>query len=116
MSDRDLKALDDLFAQATDTQPDVPDALMAAVLRDAVDVQRSMRSAPPKGLWATLLEVIGGWPAVSGLAAAGITGLWIGVAPPVSLETAAAGLIGSTQQVDLFGTDPLSQFAVDEEG
>lgn len=115
MSDPDMNAVDRLLAQTADVRPEVPDPLMAAVLRDAVDVQRAMRLRPQKGLWATVLDLIGGWPAISGLAAAGITGIWIGVAPPIGLEYVAADLIGSTEQVDLLGVDPLIQFAVDEE-
>lgn len=116
MNDPDMKALDGLLAQAAETRPDVPDDLMAAVLRDAVDVQRAERMAPQLGLWDTILNVVGGWPGVSGLAAAGITGIWIGVAPPIGLEFVAADLFGSTQDVDLFGGDTLSQFDVEEEG
>lgn len=116
MNDPDMKALDGLLAQAANLQPDVPDGLMAAVLRDAVDVQRAVRLAPQQSLWEMILTMIGGWPGVSGLAAAGITGIWIGIAPPIGLEYVAADLIGSTQQVDLLGGDPLGQFDVDEEG
>lgn len=114
MTDPDMKALDAALADIADQHPQVPDALMTAVLRDAAHLQpRALVQPDPVGLWQAFLELIGGWPAVSGLAAAGVAGVWMGIAPPVALETAAAQMLGTTQVVDLFGTDTLSGFAVE---
>jgi hypothetical protein len=111
MTDPDMKALDAALAEAADHAPEVPDDLLAAVLRDAAFVQP--RPVVRESLWQTVLDLIGGWPAVSGLAAAGVAGVWIGMAPPVALESAAAQILGTTQTVDLFGVDTLGGFTVE---
>ncbi len=51
------------------------------------------------------LDVIGGWPTFSGLAAATVAGLWIGVAPPAALSDLSAGIWGATIEVPLFESD-----------
>jgi hypothetical protein len=99
--------LDDLFAQARGQGAQPSHALMARVLADADDVQAAMRSkqaAAPIGLWTRILDALGGWPAVSGLAAATVAGIWIGVAPPTSVQDLTASLLGDEVSVDLFAT------------
>lgn len=89
--------MDAIFAAARAHAPE-PDAdFLARVLDDAEAVQngfaaphasaRAHRGPAPglRGVFAAL----GGWPAVAGLGAAAVTGLWIGVAPPESLSTTA---------------------------
>ena len=100
--------LDDMFAQVRSVQSDPSDALTARVLADAVAVQAAsvaVQTVPPRGLWARMLDGIGGWPAVSGLAAATIAGVWIGVAPPSSMQDLTASFIGDEVSVNLFSTD-----------
>lgn len=106
MTDPNDKLLDDLFATARDAAPAASDALMARVLADATVAQQARRPAaePQKGLWQSLLDMLGGWPTLGGLAVAGVTGVWIGVAPPMALETLAAEVVGNTATVS-FGTD-----------
>jgi hypothetical protein len=99
--------LDDLFAQARGQDVQPSDALMARILADADDVQAAMRpkqAAAPSGLWTQMLDALGGWPAVSGLAAATVAGVWIGVAPPSSVQDLTATLVGDEVIVDLFAT------------
>lgn len=75
--------LDALFAEAKGDGPG-PD-LMARVLADAALVQAevSVVAAPPRGAWlAGLLGALGGWSAVSGITAAGIMGLAVGLYAP----------------------------------
>lgn len=117
MTDPEIKAVDAALTEAADQTPQVPDALMAAVLRDAAQLQPApTREAAPVrvSLWDSFLDLIGGWPAMGGLAAAGMAGVWLGFAPPVALEGAAAQLLGTVQTVDLLGADVLSSFDVDE--
>ncbi len=99
MTDPKGDMLDDLFAQARRVKPPVSDALMARVLADAALQQRPAAVTPG----VSLLDVIGGWFAVGGLAAATFAGLWIGVAPPVAVEDLTAGLLGDTVIVSLGG-------------
>jgi hypothetical protein len=53
-------------------------------------------------LWARLFDMLGGWPAVSGLAAATVAGIWVGVAPPASVESITASFLGDAVSVSLF--------------
>jgi hypothetical protein len=89
--------MDAIFAAAHAHAPE-PDAdFLARVLADAEAVQDGFAAVPEparaqrapacglRGVFAAL----GGWPAVAGLGAAAVTGLWIGVAPPESLSTTA---------------------------
>lgn len=118
MSDAKQNAVDQALTQAAKVKPDVPDDLMAAVLRDAARLQPgpAMAKAPQPGLWDALLDMIGGWPALSGVAAAGVAGVWIGVAPPAGLEALAYDTFGLTQTVDLLGADTLAGFAEEVDG
>jgi hypothetical protein len=105
---QDAAMIDRLLADmsAHDTSPS--DDLMARVLGDAAIVQEQLAAVPtrkPVSMWVQFGQLIGGWPALGGLAAAGVAGLWIGVAPPANLETFAAEMIGNTETVDLFGTE-----------
>ena len=97
-------------------RPVVPDHLMAAVLRDAATLQprTGVAEAVRPGIWAQFLDLIGGWPAAGGLAAAGVAGVWLGATLPAGLETAAATLLGQTQAIDLLGHDILAEFDVSE--
>ncbi len=96
--------VDDLFAQARNAKVTPPDDLMARILAEAETVQAGFTHAPQASrptLWATVLDAIGGWPAVGGLAAATVAGVWIGIAPPASIEEFSAGLIGDEVGVSL---------------
>ncbi|MEX0304463.1 MAG: hypothetical protein AB3N24_18750 [Leisingera sp.] len=86
-TDKALQELEDLFAASRAEPPAVPDHLTAAILEDAAREQPGLQPAAParrasKPLWRQLIEAIGGWPAIGGLAAASAAGLWIGIAPP----------------------------------
>jgi hypothetical protein len=99
--------LDDLFAQARGLDAQPSDALMARILTDADNVQTAMQpeqAAVASGPWTRFLDALGGWPAVSGLAAATVAGIWIGVAPPSSVQDLTASLMGDEVTVDLFST------------
>ncbi|UWQ61617.1 hypothetical protein K3723_12155 [Leisingera caerulea] len=86
-TDKALEELEDLFAAARSQRPGMPAPLNAAILADAAREQTGFRAARPERavrqpLWRQLIEAIGGWPAMGGLAAASAAGLWIGIAPP----------------------------------
>lgn len=108
----DDKMLEAVFAQAR--TPDlVPsegllDRIMMdadAVLADAAPVAAEAPRRPKQGFGAMVLDIIGGWPSFSGLAAATVAGLWIGVAPPAALSELSSGLWGDTIEVPLFDTE-----------
>ena len=133
-TDKDLKALDDLFATARRTSPAMPTLLADRILEDAADVQiaraevAARRLAPHPSapatlrpalrLWRQFQAAIGGWPAVGGLMAASLTGLWIGLAPPTFLPDPAelaqlAATTGSTDSVPFESFD--LAYLLDEE-
>jgi hypothetical protein len=108
--------LEELFATARRTRPDAPVALQAAILADAVLLQKTRnevlaaqqtagRHSTAHRLWRQFAAAVGGWPAVGGMAAASLTGLWIGLAPPSFLpdpvERFAAFSSGSQLITDL---------------
>lgn len=101
--------LDAFFAAAADDPILPPGDLMARVEAEALaEMPRAgavVASQP--GLLAQLMGALGGWPAVAGLAAACVTGVWIGASSPDSLQSVwtatEAGLDG-------IGMDPVSGF------
>jgi hypothetical protein len=104
----DDKMLDVAFTLARTPDVAPSDALMDRIMLDADSVLAG--SAPvitrrKQSLGAMLLDVIGGWPTFSGLAAATVAGFWIGVAPPVALSDLSAGIWGATIEVPLFEND-----------
>ena len=98
--------LDGLFAQARKSAPEPSDALIARVLADAAaqHAPALLKPVARPTLFARLLDSIGGWPAVSGLAAATVAGVWIGIAPPTSVQDITATLLGDEISVDIFPT------------
>jgi hypothetical protein len=98
-TDRDDVDLEALLRAAHPA--DMPgDDLVARVLADAARVQaeRAAVSAAPapvprRGWLGALVQTIGGWPAVSGVALAGLTGLVIGFAVPDLVDSWSGGQI-----------------------
>lgn len=113
MTNPDEKMLEDLFADAREARVTVSDDLMARVLNDAADVQRDATLQPrhvsPVSVspFDRLMNALGGWPAVSGFAAATVAGFWIGVAPPVAFEDYAASFTGDVLTVGALSDDSL---------
>ncbi|MEJ6399474.1 hypothetical protein [Yoonia sp. 208BN28-4] len=105
MTDPKMDDLDKMLDLAARRAPPVGDDLMSRVLADAYDLQPASQMVPKvrRSAWSSFRDLIGGWPAIGGLATAGVAGVWIGFAPPVSLENLAADLVGTTQEVDLMG-------------
>ena len=101
MTDDDdtLKAM---FGAARKAPPDPSEALLARITADAARehaarARRVPARHPPKG-WREALG-FGGWPAVIGLATAGVAGVWIGVADPAGLVSGQFG-IGAYAELD----------------
>lgn len=108
MADRkDDMGLDAFFAAAKHEQAVPSGDLMARVQAQALaEMPRAGLQAQPGG-WRQLLAALGGWPAVAGLAAACVTGVWIGAAAPDALGTVWSGTEAS---LDTIGLDPVSGF------
>lgn len=98
-----------LDALRTET-PRPSDDLMSRVLADAEALQPETEvilagpavaaPAADRG-W---LHLIGGWPAASGLAAAGVMGLWLGYAPPGGLDGVTDAFVGDPLAVSWIET------------
>ncbi|MDH3262385.1 MAG: dihydroorotate dehydrogenase [Paracoccaceae bacterium] len=78
------------LARAEAARP-APEAFLARVLADAAreapPAPAQARAAPPRlGRLAAALAALGGWPALGGLATAGVAGLWLGLSPPAAVE------------------------------
>lgn len=98
--------LDRLFAEARAEQHLPGDDLMARLMADAAR-NAPLRAAPigPEKRFGGVmgfLAALGGWPALGGLAMATLAGLWIGIAPPESLNDFAASVLGEQVTVSLF--------------
>jgi hypothetical protein len=80
------------FFEAARADAPVPStALMARVLADA---EAAQPKPPAVGLIAMLIEAVGGWRGLGGLATAACAGLWIGFAGWADLDVIRSGLTG----------------------
>lgn len=106
MTDRDHDIdgeLEGFFSAAREVRPAPDEALMARIVADALAVQDGLQpdalpesSAPTGrrglgGLW----SILGGWPAMAGLATATVAGLWFGFSPPSTVSDTLDQLIAS---------------------
>ncbi|EAQ01924.1 hypothetical protein OB2597_00865 [Pseudooceanicola batsensis HTCC2597] len=113
--DTDLPNLEAYFDAARRNPPELTEAALLRMTREAVAVQRVQpgpaagAAAPRPRRLAQLFAALGGWPALAGLSTAGIAGLWMGVMPPVALQTLAIeiGVVGDVAEEDLYMVDPL---------
>lgn len=93
-------ALEAFFDAARDCAPVASADLLARVLDGAeaeqtrIAARRAVTPPPRAGLWARIRQGLGGYPAVAGLAAAGLAGVWIGLAlPEVLLDGAGVDYV-----------------------
>lgn len=99
---KDASDLDALFAQARTASADPSPDFMARVLEEALAAQPMAAPATvarPSRL-RQFLNAVGGWPAMAGLATAGVAGLWIGVNPPDAVATTAQTYLGTDLGTD----------------
>ncbi|WP_116599190.1 hypothetical protein [Primorskyibacter marinus] len=119
---QDSDGLDAFFDAARNTAPAPDAAFMARILDDALSVQAEAVAPPSpvtkrEGLFSQILRGIGGWPALTGLAAATVAGVWIGVNPPAAVSDQLASLIGtSSATTDATDSDwlldPLTEYDI----
>ncbi len=110
-TDSDFSELEDLFRQARHRGVPLPGDLERRIVADGLRVQRARQSramtserAPGGGL-RRFFDLLGGWPALGGLATACAAGVWLGLAPPRALPDP----LGLVQGADtgLFAGDDL---------
>ncbi|MBU2992692.1 hypothetical protein Q4555_04210 [Octadecabacter sp. 1_MG-2023] len=107
-TDIDEKMLNEAFAQMRVADPVPSEDLMNRIMLDADMVLADDATAPQRskpGFGAMLLDVIGGWPTFSGLAAATVAGVWIGAVQPAALTDFSTELWGDTIEVPLLESD-----------
>ena len=105
MTDRNDDMLDDIFAQARAVAPTPSDDLIARVMAGAALPKPVLHPAPRRSLGQQVLDLLGGWTAVSGLVTATCAGVWIGVAPPSSVQDYTATYFGDEISVSIFSED-----------
>ncbi len=103
MTQSDDEKLDQLLSEIRDEPVAASDDLMARILTDARALQPTAPSisVSRQGIRKQILAMFGGWPALSGVAAAGVAGLWIGLIPPDSLDVWVADALGASTSVSL---------------
>lgn len=123
--DRNGAALEPWFAamrEAGDTTPG--DDLVARVLGDAENLHplpaKAIRPMSRSGRsnWRVRLRAVmdelGGWPAVAGLAASAMAGIWIGVAAPDPLTSVTQAYLGGIGEAGVVDVLTAEFFAADE--
>jgi len=114
MTRSENELLDNLFAEARSEEVSPSDDLLTRVLADAAALQPqqppvTVISVPT--LWTRVMNSIGGWPALSGVAAAGVAGLWVGLVPPDAIDSWVADALGDTTSISF-----IDDFSILEEG
>lgn len=117
-------ALERALAAARAAPPEAGADFLARVLADAEAVQDGFAARPAAARagtgWRGVFRALGGWPALGGLTAATVTGLWIGVAPPAPLQATVDTVLGDTGLGDTvvlaFEPDLGAELFPDEEG
>lgn len=91
-TDKEMIELDVFFDAARRETTDLPDGLTDRIVADAVEVQRGWRTPAPTvrpGILRQFYDMLGGWPAIGGLATACAAGVWLGFSPPSVLPDPA---------------------------
>lgn len=108
LNDTELEAL---FRAARQAPPEPDAGFLATLEQDALrELARAPVPTPRFGF--DLSGLLGGWRGMGGLAAAAVTGLWIGIAPPSGvpdpLDFFDQALTGVSFEYDpVFGADAL---------
>lgn len=100
--------LDAVFSLASDNTPEPSAALLKSIMADADQVASAREQAsvkltepPGVGLYTSLLNAVGGWPAMGGLATATVAGIWIGYASPATVDGLTDGYLASQTYQDM---------------
>ncbi|MDU9007145.1 hypothetical protein [Sedimentitalea todarodis] len=91
-TDKEMIELDVFFEAARRETAEVPDGLADRIVADADRVRQSWSVSAQKlrpGILRQLYDMLGGWPAMGGLATACAAGVWLGFSPPSMLPDPA---------------------------
>mgnify|MGYP001627886646 FL=1 len=120
----DHNGLEAYFDPARRTSVPLSEDMLHRLTQDALGTQKefsatklALISGPVStrlGKFGQVVALIGGWPAMAGLATAGIAGLWIGAVPPAILENITANVVSSSDATedDLYLVDPLPGYVL----
>lgn len=123
MDDKDFE-LEGYFAAERDatTQPSVE--LMARIMADAhthapthipaAQAAQTPQSTARRGMFASLLDAVGGWPSLAGMATATVAGVWIGFSQPAGLDLVAEQLMGTSDTTYLVDLVPAFDTEIEE--
>ncbi|MBE1283949.1 MAG: hypothetical protein GJ676_11620 [Rhodobacteraceae bacterium] len=128
MTERDKAndELETLFAQARAQRPGIPDGLTDRILADALAFQEAQTAPKPAGethtgsgtdrvgIRGVFGSVFGGWPALGGMVAAALVGVWIGAAPPAFVPDAAQILSEADADLDVFDAIDLASLLTED--
>ena len=110
--------LEAFFQTLKDAPEEASPDLLARVLADAYEEQDALalqalpktsdpvKSTPSRGLFRSVLDAIGGWPALGGLATATVAGIWIGYNPPAALDTLTLAWMDNSYGASIGATLP----------
>lgn len=98
---RDDAMLDGFFEAGRADAPVPSSDLLARIMADAEGEAVAREQVRPvsrsrRGLLAALAAVIGGWPALAGMATAAAAGVWIGAAQPEALTVLTGGVLSTS--------------------
>ena len=104
--------LETFFEAGRKDAPDPSAALMSRIMGDIDAVADAREALAPQkaqpGLLARILDGLGGWPTVSGMATAGIIGIVVGISPPEAISDFTSAFVYGTS--DLYLVDPYDGF------
>ena len=107
--------LEQFFKASRQDTPEPSADLMNRMMADIDHIadQREIRPAPQAGpsLWARILDGIGGWPTLSGMATAGVVGIVFGISPPDAVSDFTSTVLTGTS--DFYLVDPYDGFGFD---
>lgn len=119
MDDKDFE-LESYFAAERDVKSQPSVELMARIMADAQThspaaqvaqtpqptMRPTMRPTVRRGVFAGLLDAVGGWPSLAGMATATVAGVWIGFSQPAGLDLVAEQLLGTSDMTYLVDLVP----------
>jgi len=107
--------LETFFEAGRKSQPQPSAALMDRIMADIDQVaeERERPKAAPlrPSLLKRIIDGIGGWPTLSGMATAGIVGVVVGVSPPDVMSDFTSSVLDGT--TDFYLVDPYDGFGFD---
>ena len=107
--------LEPFFEAGRNDAPQLSAALMDRIMEDIDQVADERLAVKPlkarPNIWQRVLEGIGGWPTLSGMATAGVVGIVFGISPPDAVSDFTSTVLTGTS--DLYLVDPYAGFGFD---